>query len=160
MREPPWSSTWPGAAQLCSVGLCFWCVLQGWQWGRWVLPCLAPGGGCICAYEKLRCETLPFCFCGASRFVCLGKNQSILRRVVQGTTRQKKLQIRCPIRLAWPVSLANSKSITVRGEEKKWELRIETFGLGELRCFSGCRYRDFVWLKAEVGASSQHYIHI
>lgn len=58
-----------------------------------MLPWLAPGGGCVCAYEKLRCETLPSCFRGASSFVCLGKNQSILRRVVQGTTRQQAKKI-------------------------------------------------------------------
>lgn len=61
-----------------------------------MLPCLAPGGGCVCAYKKLRYETLLFCFRGASRFVCLGKNQSILRRVVQGTTRQKKIADQVP----------------------------------------------------------------
>lgn len=50
---------------------------------------------------------------------------------------KKYIHIRCPMLLAWTVSLAKSKC---GGEKMKREIRIETLGLGELWYFSGCRY--------------------
>lgn len=72
---------------------------------------------------------------------------------------RQKNSCQVPICLPWTVLLAKSKSITVcEGGKMKWKIKFEASGLEVLQYFSGCRYWDFAWLKAEVRMNSQLHI--